>query len=123
VDGIAYLVADDGVHGHPIWVSDGTPEGTVRISDVKPSGFKPYTAYYAGTLGDAVYFYADDRVHGTELWRTDGTKEGTRLVKDTRKRRGQAGRDGPCGFSAYPHPGSHTTRSCIRPPIRTPSER
>ena len=87
VDGVAYLDVDDGVHGHQIWISDGTPEGTVRVSDFKPSGFHPYSTYYAGTLDDVVYFYANDRVHGTELWRTDGTRAGTRLVKDVRKHR------------------------------------
>jgi ELWxxDGT repeat protein len=82
IAGVAYLIVCDAVHGPQLWTSDGTPEGTVRVSDVKPPGFKPFSTSYAGTLDDVHYFYANDRVHGTELWRTDGTRAGTRLVKD-----------------------------------------
>ena len=87
VDELAYFVADDAAHGHQVWVSDGTPAGTVLVSDIKPSGFRPYSATYLGTLGDIVFFFADDRAHGRELWRTDGTPAGTWLVKDIMRRR------------------------------------
>jgi ELWxxDGT repeat protein len=62
-------------------VSDGTPEGTRLLADLRPDGggSKP-TAFAA--FGGAVYFSADDGVHGRELWRTNGTAVGTKLVAD-----------------------------------------
>jgi len=59
-----------------LWVSDGTPEGTVSAS---PGTRRLVDAY---ALGDRLFFSADDLEHGNELWISDGTPEGTMLVKD-----------------------------------------
>jgi ELWxxDGT repeat protein len=66
-----------------LWTSDGTPEGTVLVKDIRPgggdSGSSPTRLIDAdGTL----YFTADDGVTGRELWQSDGTAEGTVLVSD-----------------------------------------
>ena len=64
----------EGSHNH-LWMTDGTREGTRKISDVTlPKEFCD--------CGGIVYFQADDGEHGSELWRTDGTADGTRMVKD-----------------------------------------
>ena len=75
VNGIPYFTMRGGLRS-----SDGTPQGTAKVSNLIQShdaGSDPsdFTA-----VGDAVYFVANDGVHGRELWRTDVS--GTRLVRD-----------------------------------------
>jgi ELWxxDGT repeat protein len=86
-DGRDVFVADDGVHGRELWVSNGTEAGTQMVADINPgsasslvqsSGPIPFD-----TLGDGrVLFRADDGVHGRELWVTDGSAAGTQMVAD-----------------------------------------
>ncbi len=57
-----------------LWKSDGTAEGTVRVS---PYGGRELTA-----VGGLLFFSARDESHGRELWRSDGTTNGTAMVKD-----------------------------------------
>lgn len=70
----------DAASGKELWISDGTPSGTVLIKDINPSGNSSPSEF---TLKDGlVYFIADDGVSGKELWRTDGTTAGTILLAD-----------------------------------------
>ena len=64
-----------------LWISDGTPEGTVRIKDIR-SGTTPLSRSPFLVVGSTAYFGASDSVSGTELWQTDGTTEGTTLLAD-----------------------------------------
>jgi ELWxxDGT repeat protein len=77
------LVNEDGVHGHELWRSDGTPQGTTLVKDIYPGegGSLDHNPRFF-TIGAATYFTVSDPDHGLELWRTDGTPAGTRLVKD-----------------------------------------
>ncbi len=95
-----------------LWVSDGTPEGTVGVGRFDATeitsldavgGRAAFTAggelwVTEGTLdstrflgpggrfytavGGQLFYAADDGAHGEELWVTDGTPEGTRIVMD-----------------------------------------
>ncbi|MES1240575.1 MAG: ELWxxDGT repeat protein [Acidobacteriota bacterium] len=70
---------DDPISGPTLWVTDGTPSGTFRLTDssLRLAG---RAVWVAGP--DVLYFPATDPEHGVELWRTDGTVAGTYLVAD-----------------------------------------
>ncbi len=80
-----YLYADAEGHGSELWTSDGTEQGTRKISDVGS------TAYYGSggldlgiEMGGRLLFVGRDAAGGGELWSTDGTDGGTGLVADIR---------------------------------------
>jgi ELWxxDGT repeat protein len=65
--------------GRNLWVTDGTPAGTFRLTDssVKLVGRAAWMADQG-----VLYFPARDAAHEPRLWRTDGTPAGTHLVAD-----------------------------------------
>ncbi len=59
------FAADDGVHGHELWVARG---GTVQLyQDIAP-GSAPSGPVDLRVVGPRVYFAADDGIRGRELW-------------------------------------------------------
>jgi ELWxxDGT repeat protein len=79
----AFFVVADLEHGEELWTSDGTPEGTHLVADLRP-GPDSAAPVFLTPRGDHLFFAADDGVHGRELWVTDGTAAGTRMVRDLR---------------------------------------
>ena len=77
----ALFVADDGVHGQELWVTDGTEAGTTLVRDLfpGPQGSVPRNLF---EFGGRLYFSAVDAQLGGGLWVTDGTAAGTALVVD-----------------------------------------
>ncbi|MCL6503042.1 MAG: DUF4214 domain-containing protein [Pirellulales bacterium] len=88
VGGKVFFVADDGVHGTELWVTDGTASGTMLVKDIKAGPVSSDLGNFVAFAGQ-LFFTADDGTHGMELWRSDGTASGTVLVKDIRS--GSAG--------------------------------
>jgi len=89
IGGNVFFSADDGTSGRELWVSNGTEEGTVQVSDIVAgaNGSDPASLTdFDGTL----CFTADDGTHGVELWKTDGAA-GVVQVEDIRA--GGAGSD------------------------------
>ncbi|HYH45874.1 MAG TPA: hypothetical protein VEG34_09315, partial [Thermoanaerobaculia bacterium] len=78
VAGRFYFVANDILHGFELWRSDGTPEGTVRVSDFgyfeALAGLAPFDV---AEVGGKVLFRASDGLTGVRLWMSDGTPEST----------------------------------------------
>ncbi len=88
-----YFVADDGVHGEELWVSDGSAAGTLLVKDIAPGApsgvlreFYDYPRH--PSVGGYFIFGAKANAQvsspGTEtypypreLWASDGTAEGT----------------------------------------------
>ena len=58
-----------------IWISDGTPFGTYKLSDF--SGPREFT-----TVDNGVFFIASDGNYGYEIVFSDGTSDGTVRVTD-----------------------------------------
>ncbi|MHB8842352.1 MAG: ELWxxDGT repeat protein, partial [Candidatus Aquicultor sp.] len=73
--GKIYFTAADAAHGRELWVSDGTPDGTVLFKDIysgaTDSGIDDFIVYTNGTSAtndDVLYFTANDGLNGMEVW-------------------------------------------------------
>lgn len=78
-----FFVASEPLTGKELYVSDGTPNGTILI-DINP-GKGSSTPANLIEMNGVLYFTATDGPQsssGTELWRSDGTPTGTMMVKD-----------------------------------------
>jgi trimeric autotransporter adhesin len=74
------------------WVSDGTPDGTRLLKDLRAGPANSIGAINPAlcssypmqsvALDERFVFVADDGVHGSEPWVSDGTPDGTQLLKD-----------------------------------------
>lgn len=83
-DSILLFSAGDGTHGAELWKTNGTPEGTVMVKDIRP--FDPAQADYhiseMKEIAGIAYFRANNNLAGSEPWRSDGTAEGTYMLRD-----------------------------------------
>lgn len=79
--GRIYFVANDGVSGTELWVTDGTGAGTSLVKDINP-GASSSSPDIMIRFQDKIYFSAITATHGRELWVSDGTSDGTMLLKD-----------------------------------------
>jgi len=63
-----------------LWVSDGTPAGTIRVKACNPSmRFEVQPFVIANNL---MFFIGSDPINGKELWVSDGTESGTKMLKN-----------------------------------------
>jgi len=67
--------------GRALWRSDGTPEGTTRLT---PPGVTASTGIQINFFDDNL-FAASDAVFGDEIWTTGGTPETTRIWRDLQR--------------------------------------
>jgi ELWxxDGT repeat protein len=81
-----FFIADDGVHGRELWVTDGSTEGTHMVADLVPGagGIVTEQLEQMTSFRGLLYFRFNDGEynHGFELWVSDGTTLGTHLFKD-----------------------------------------
>lgn len=63
--GHAFFVADDGVHGREVWVSDGTPNGTRMVADLNVGPGSSTTGPLV-PFGNGVLCTANDGITGRE---------------------------------------------------------
>ena len=80
LNGVAYFVANDGVHGPEVWRSDGTSAGTWLVSDLSP-GNEDRTRLLGSTTSDRLFIYIND--DPPLLYSSDGTAAGTVLVSNS----------------------------------------
>jgi ELWxxDGT repeat protein len=81
-DALLFL-ADDGEHGIELWRTDGTADGTRRVTDIDPRVPDVFShhANLASVRGRLV-FYGFDAAGGFEPWTSDGTPGGTHRLAD-----------------------------------------
>lgn len=80
---LATFLLPSGESGEDLWVTNGTPAGTFRLSSSLRFPAPETLIWFVWSASQRVlYFAADDGAHGLELWRTDGTPVGTTLVAD-----------------------------------------
>lgn len=89
VSGTLYFRGNDGPEGKELWISDGTPTGTVLVRDIRPGEGSSLPTYPSShnhvnwlNVGTTLYFSANDGVGGYALWKSNGTCTGTQLVRD-----------------------------------------
>jgi ELWxxDGT repeat protein len=89
-DNLMYFVADDGIHGRQLYRTDGTEEGSFRITEIRPSTdqtdnlnrFRSWSGYppvMTAGEGDLLFFVAEAE-DAQSLYMTDGTAEGTEVL-------------------------------------------
>ncbi|MCB0493221.1 MAG: T9SS type A sorting domain-containing protein, partial [Cyclobacteriaceae bacterium] len=77
------VIADDGIHGTELWITDGTGTGTILLKDTKPG-----TESALESLGDNNFYQENNKLFfvartGAEyIWVSDGTTEGTNILVD-----------------------------------------
>ncbi len=75
------FVADDGLVGQEIWITDGTAAGTRLLMDMLPGCFGQFGSppvRWVGQIRDRAIFFARSAVLATNsMWATDGTTAGT----------------------------------------------
>jgi trimeric autotransporter adhesin len=81
VGNTVFFSAEDPIHGHELWKSDGTVAGTVLVKDIY-TGSIPSNPSGLCNVNGTLFFAAGDGFLGIELWKSDGTEAGTVRVKD-----------------------------------------
>jgi ELWxxDGT repeat protein len=82
LNGSMVFAANDSIHGLELWITDGTPEGTNILKEIKP-GIQGTGQQYRILFNDRMYFNADDGT-GQKMWVSDGTEAGTLQFADIR---------------------------------------
>ena len=81
-----YFQGRNDTTGHELWKSDGTPEGTVLVKDLKEGTGNSYVESLT-IFNDELYFITTSD-YLKELFKTDGTDEGTVQLTDIHENNG-----------------------------------
>ncbi len=76
-----FFVAENGSDNRELWVSEGTEESTMQLTDRNVS-FSTESIGQIIEYNGKAYFGAYSELYGRELWVSDGTVEGTFVLKD-----------------------------------------
>lgn len=73
---------NDGIYGEALWVSDGSPTGTMMVKENSLGMHLSYPGNMTAINSSQLIFSASDGVSGTELWLSDGTITNTQIITD-----------------------------------------
>ena len=76
-----FFSASDDINGEELWISDGSPEGTLMLKDIN-QGYNSSTPSHMTSFKGKLFFTASTPQFGGELWTSDGTAAGTVMVTD-----------------------------------------
>ncbi len=86
-NGKVFFNPETTIFGRELWVTDGTPDGTSIVKDIRP-GTESAEVKQLTAFGNHIYFVARIEVETNywqwELWRSDGTSSGTEKVMSER---------------------------------------
>ena len=80
-NGVTFFSASTVTQGYELWRTDGTQQGTFRLTDVLPGPLSSSIETMT-TVGDQLFFTARDLEGSQHLFRTDGTVDGTGPLAD-----------------------------------------
>ena len=80
VNNTVFFIASDPANGSELWKSDGTPDGTFLLKDIRLAAGGSRPAFLTNVNG-TLFFDANDGTNGYELWKSDGTTAGTVLLR------------------------------------------
>jgi ELWxxDGT repeat protein len=72
-----FFLANDGVHGHELWITDGTTDGTKMVTELV-EGSEGVSSIRYSTFQNKLII----AINGHQIWKTEGSEETTFLVKD-----------------------------------------
>lgn len=93
---ICFMTGKFSNSGSTLFVTDGTPSGTVPMYDFNSNYSNNLYPSFA-SVGNTLYFAANNGINGKELWKTDGTAAGTSMAADINP---GAGGSNPLGLTA-----------------------
>ncbi|MBK8968881.1 MAG: T9SS type A sorting domain-containing protein [Lewinellaceae bacterium] len=77
-----FFTAEDGVTGRELWISDGTPDGTMLFADVASGSTESIPSHYR-LIGNTLFFFAQTNATGRELWKYDLSSVGTKAPESS----------------------------------------
>ena len=69
-----YFIANDGVNGHELWVTQGNETNTYMVADINAGSGDSFIDSMVA-VGETVYFKANDGVNGNQLWKTISSQQ------------------------------------------------
>ena len=83
---IVFFAATTRETGTELWKTDGTPDGTLMVSDLcsGPASSLSYDPEKSNfiSFNTSLIFTPFDSIYGYELWISDGSEQGTHLIRD-----------------------------------------